>query len=1098
MSGAHAVVLHWRRSWPIVVLVILLAYHFVARNYHAQNLPLADHHNYERSYGYALSLMADWGFEDIALAATPAARPVYEFLQLQRPRLTAEEWSDYVAEPPTPDQDSTYGVYRSLATTRTLDLRLTAWLWQLFGIRWDILFAFYSLVSVAVAGCVYALTKRLTNSAVAGLLACGLFTFSPLASHLSAWSIRDVSPMWFTAFAFTYLYCVVDRWSGSRWWLLHCAVLGVLLVIGIGWRPDTLLLIPCVGGAFIAQCFVWRKGWRSAVAGLALVAGGIIGGQQLVNALTPAGPMPASMGFHMSYYADFSRCNLWGVENTFQVQRCDMQTLFDARNFVANGDEDQRLVYMSAEYGAVCRDMTLRLLRYHAYDLVVHVPSALWKCLNGLQIPEAASTYDVWQQTEFRPPLTRWLCRYVCEPVVWLSPALFLLGWLVFSAAGPMRLPSFIIGSFALLYVVVLLIVLPEQKHLGPLLLAQYVLAGAGLWAGGQLLRRASRTAVANYFRDRQWIRPAWIFGSLFLIWGLVTGGAFLWSRQERTQLLHEIEQCAAAAVDAPEFLRGENAFVAHFPPGTKDDRCGFLLTIVGGNQPATLECRHHRSPNDWGWPRQWTTRHVVHPHVTQTFFVTCLQGSEYGDPRPYTCFASLLGPGRMTECRRVDLRQWRHLPVSTLFYPGQLLADRIHGMLPTAYSSPNSHVFPELTLDQVERSKTEFRVHRHERTNPTSTQPVAHLAFLDGTTGQWVVADSDGWKFEARGVNYWAPQPTFQHLGTGDFNGDGICDLLCGDGQSRWWQARGDGALLAYATCRAWVPDGAVQGVVTGDFNGDGLDDVLAIQPEVRAWHVGLSDGQDFVPATWGEHPPLAADAQVLTADVNGDGRTDVVVFQPATGQWDAYLSDGHKFQPPVTISSGAATKLGLLLRDRESQPVRFAAYEAAERVWRVRAIDNRAAVPDSPAWPKNFTCAAAQCGSFSAADAAGIVTLDDTAQRLCLAELRDGQWSEPVVSPLPRAALGWWVADFNGDGRDDIAIQTTTTGELWVGFWQDGRFGFQRWGDLQHPHELVAGRVLTFWPLPDQVKQRAAALRTARESASQHQSDEPGKSTR
>ena len=52
-----------------------------------------------------------------------------------------------------------------------------------------------------------------------------------------------------------------------------------------------------------------------------------------ILALTTEPTVDSQNGFHMAAYADFSRANLLKIENSFQVHRCDRETLFVARQY---------------------------------------------------------------------------------------------------------------------------------------------------------------------------------------------------------------------------------------------------------------------------------------------------------------------------------------------------------------------------------------------------------------------------------------------------------------------------------------------------------------------------------------------------------------------------------------------------------------------------------------------------------------------------------------------------------------------------------------------------------------------------------------------
>jgi hypothetical protein len=121
----------------------------------------------------------------------------------------------------------------------------------------------------------------------------------------------------------------------------------------------------------------------------------------------------------------------------------------------------------------------------------------------------------------------------------------------------------------------------------------------------------------------------------------------------------------------------------------------------------------------------------------------------------------------------------------------------------------------------------------------------------------------------------------TWQIVGTGDFNGDGRSDVL--------WQSN-VGAILDWLG----QPDGTFAGnnqsfntsfnsawhvAGTGDFNGDGIDDILWRNNDgtVTGW-LGQPDGT-FVSNQPNLHTQVDSTWHIVgTGDFNGDGRSDVL----------------------------------------------------------------------------------------------------------------------------------------------------------------------------------------------------------------------------
>ncbi len=151
-----------------------------------------------------------------------------------------------------------------------------------------------------------------------------------------------------------------------------------------------------------------------------------------------------------------------------------------------------------------------------------------------------------------------------------------------------------------------------------------------------------------------------------------------------------------------------------------------------------------------------------------------------------------------------------------------------------------------------------------------------------------------------------------------GDFNGDGIMDLLWWDpatGQlSIWYMSHG--AVQSVGSPGAGLDISQWLLINTGDFNNDGICDLLWWNPEsgvAQAWYMSASasasDGGMAIQATSDTGDITGNVTLSYAGDLNGDGRTDLVWRDYATGQVTVWLmgSDGKPtLNGPPTLADG------------------------------------------------------------------------------------------------------------------------------------------------------------------------------------------------
>ena len=209
-------------------------------------------------------------------------------------------------------------------------------------------------------------------------------------------------------------------------------------------------------------------------------------------------------------------------------------------------------------------------------------------------------------------------------------------------------------------------------------------------------------------------------------------------------------------------------------------------------------------------------------------------------------------GDARIESCGRVDLTNWTRLPVSTVFYEGQTSPGSPRSVANNSVMRwPNWPAIRSLGDDwRIMQQLTRDSLFVGPQPIAAPSRPIEHLVARDTSDGNWQIAISDGHKFQPTALSYWSPRD-WTHLVSGDFNGDGMADLLGQFTDGTWWLGLANGNSIEFQKCPIELPEMKIDYVGVGDFNGDGLDD-LAIRSADGQWWIGLSDGRHFT------FPPL------------------------------------------------------------------------------------------------------------------------------------------------------------------------------------------------------------------------------------------------
>jgi len=301
--------------------------------------------------------------------------------------------------------------------------------------------------------------------------------------------------------------------------------------------------------------------------------------------------------------------------------------------------------------------------------------------------------------------------------------------------------------------------------------------------------------------------------------------------------------------------------------------------------------------------------------------------------------------------------------------------------------------------------------------------------------------------------------------IAAGDFDGDGVQDLLGhgGNGTSQLMllQGRTDPGASGHRFARAFsyplgttLPGGG-SGLVVRDFNADGIADYATSDVFGNLAVKLRSDPWDFGPDPYGPavaYPSTTSGSQLVVGDFNADGLSDLAYGDNAIvvnlGRGTAGVGDGTfeaaKVSSPIPGSSWGQMQ-DLTVADFNADGVSdLVVLDKSNRRVLVRLANRVNGLADGTFAPPVVYALGTQqlgrlvVGAFDGDGILDVLTLvnqyDSTvnALRHSLAALRgrgDGTFEPLVLIPLNTNARSMISADFNADGRTDLAFSSDSS---------------------------------------------------------------------
>lgn len=668
-----------------LTVVAIFGLHVYLRLYSTLGRPTTEWPAYAHSYSTSLSLMLGRGYHRLPLAPNAESQPIKDFLDQKRDAITPDDLAAYQA---TIANQTVFdiGKYAYIDDARVFDICSAAAIWRVTGPSWSALSYSYAVLSALAGLAIFFGARTLTRSNFCGLLGMLLFAIAP--QEKVVWFARDLNPMWFGAFAFAWLFCLTYRYNKHWLNLASCFGLGVVSMIGYGWRPDNLIYVPFMLLAAVLVIRAKGASWKLTSAGAVCCLAGSAAVWLVIDSATDAPKNSMGNRLHVAYFGEQSRSDILGLENSLQIFRDDSKVASDAfvlhdalqaaaSQHLTGNTAASKLVYCGENYGDICAKLYVQTLRHNVFYWVAGIPKVLLHAAQGAN----SGTRDYYF-------------------------ALFVCGLLALFLRNANRLALGILLAFFVYYTAIWFSVSPEQRHWGPLLVPICLVASFAPFVVVFALRGAFPRNWRVWSECLHFRPIALVAGGLVGLWLVACGISYVVSSNERAAYLAEIDSRAKAATSAASAIKSPKMFSVSTADESQPHREGYLLTIRTGEAPAELRCSHLRLAKrqilkEWNWPGTssldsvwdemrkiiwWNsyaqTRHRLQPNSQEQFFVTFARSSYGGDTRQYTLEVELLGEGEIVDAVRLDLSDWQRLQVSTVISEGSdnTLTPRVGG----------------------------------------------------------------------------------------------------------------------------------------------------------------------------------------------------------------------------------------------------------------------------------------------------------------------------------------------------------------------------------------------------------------------------------
>lgn len=438
--------------YKLTLLLIVLCVGFSIRIYYNNDLPVEKRHNY--SVYYTQSFMYATNCK-LSLLDNSSRKVVDDFLSSKINSLNIDDLKCV---------KNNSNIFKIIKNTRlgTFNYYIAGIVWKFFGVSWSNLFNFYTFISMLACFSLFLVGRAISRSYWGGLFSALAYIVSTPEIYGGVWSIRDASPVWFFSFSLMFLFVFTGIYKNKFLNYFSYYLLGIVTLLGIGWRSDALLFFPALLLMIIITLIIdYKKKKKSLIQNIYYVLFFVIGCYSVLLLDGKIRGLVTPFAFmHIALYAEDARSQLGQYENNFEINVSDMYTKIQVENYKSVVYPNQKITYMKGDYGRVSMELYFKVVKHNIYQWVNSFPQYFYKKfilidvrLNNIRSALYSFTFDPTQNVVL---MNLWSAIVIFS--LFGGAVMFFLNWHRFEV-------TFFLG-FVFYYSLIYWAIFPAAKHI--------------------------------------------------------------------------------------------------------------------------------------------------------------------------------------------------------------------------------------------------------------------------------------------------------------------------------------------------------------------------------------------------------------------------------------------------------------------------------------------------------------------------------------------------------------------------------------------------------------------------------------------------------